>query len=330
MKKSLPIYALGHFAVDFCCAWLLLRRLTALPQWAELALVYNFCAFALQMPFGIVADRVGRDRLFAALGAGVVLLSAIPIGPWYTAVLAGLGNALYHIGGGRESLLTRKDYRCLGIFVAPGAVGIFLGSSLRKVLWGGVLGGLLLAMCGLWLLLHAKDCTPTPRQMKKPEKTGVFLLLALFFIVLIRSLTAMVTPAPWKQGLWIAAGALLSAAGKAAGGFVADKRSPKWAAAAGILGAALLLLPHSPIAGVSAGLLLQMSMPITLGDSARLLPGGEGFAFGLLTFALFLGFLPAQLGIVLAPWMGAALGLLSGFGLLLLGGRRAECTISSL
>lgn len=326
MKKTLSIYALGHFAVDFCCAWLLLGHLTASPKWAELALVYNFCAFALQMPLGIVADRIGRDRFFAVLGAGAVLLASLPLGAWYTAILAGLGNALYHIGGGRESLLAKKDYSSLGFFVAPGAVGIFLGSSLRDALWGGVLGSTLLALCALWLLLHKADHAPTPRQMERPSGKGLLLLLGLFSIVFLRSLTAMATPTPWKQGLWIAVGALLGASGKAAGGILADRLSPKWTAAGGILGAVLLLFPLSPVAGVLAGLTVQLSMAITLRDSSNLLPGGEGFSFGLLTFALFLGFLPAQLGLTLSPWMGAILGLLSGLGLLLCSGRRVKCT----
>ena len=39
-----------------------------------------------------------------------------------------------------------------------------------------------------------------------------------------------------------------------------------------------------------------MTMPVTLWAAARTLPGAKGFTFGLLTFALFLGFLPSFLG----------------------------------
>lgn len=322
-RNPLFLYALGHFAVDFCCAWLLLGRLTGDAQWPLLCLTYNFCAFALQMPLGIVADRMGRNRLCSALGAAMVLLAFCPWGAWYTALLAGLGNALYHIGGGRETLLADDRYRGVGIFVAPGAVGLFLGGLLTKSNLAGLTGGMLLGLCGLALsLLHRREI-PSPRDMEKPRRGAAGLLSLLFLIVLLRSLVGLTMENPWKTGLWIAAGALLGAAGKALGGLSADRWGAKLAGGVSLLlGAALFLLPQSPVAGVLGGLLFQMSMPITLRDSARVLPGGEGFTFGLLTFALFLGFLPCLMGFTMAPRMGAALSALSGTGLLLCCKRR--------
>ncbi len=327
VKRILPVYALGHFAVDFFCAWLLLGRLSGTAHWIDLALVYNFCAFALQMPLGVLADRLGRNRIFAALGAGLVLLAALPVSFWYTAILSGLGNALYHVGGGRETLLTHRSYRGVGLFVAPGAVGIFLGGALRGVSYAGILGGLLLGLCGLWLLIQCKEEIPSPRQTKRPSGKDLGILGVLFAIVLLRSLVGLTMANPWKTGAWVAVGAVLAAAGKAAGGLAADRFSPKWAGAiSGLLAAVLFLFPGVPILGVLAGFMFNMSMPITLRESAALLPGGEGFVFGLLTFALFLGFLPAQVGFTLTPWQAAVLGGLSGAGLLLFSGRRSKCT----
>ena len=49
-----------------------------------------------------------------------------------------------------------------------------------------------------------------------------------------------------------------------------------------------------------------MTMPITLWAAARLMPGGKGFAFGLLTFALFLGYIPTALGLTLRVRASAA------------------------
>lgn len=39
-----------------------------------------------------------------------------------------------------------------------------------------------------------------------------------------------------------------------------------------------------------------MTMPVTLYELYRRLPGNSGAAFGLLTFALYLGFLPVYTG----------------------------------
>lgn len=328
MKRTLPWYALGHFAVDFLCAFLIFGRMSGLPQWTELALVYNFCAFALQMPLGILADRLGRNRLFSALGGALVLLAAVFSFPWLTAVLSGLGNALYHVGGGRETLLQTRNYGPLGIFVAPGAVGIFLGSLWRNLPLAGIAAGGLLALCSLVLLRLSKAEAPSPTVFSPPAPRNLGLLLALFLVVLLRSLVGMTMASPWKSGIYVVLGAVLGASGKALGGFAADRFGGKLAGGVSLLlAAALFLFPGSPLCGILAGLLFNMSMPITLGDSARLLPGGEGFSFGLLTFALFLGFLPAQWGFSLSGVQGAVLSFLSGVGLFLCARRRLSCSL---
>ena len=64
-----------------------------------------------------------------------------------------------------------------------------------------------------------------------------------------------------------------------------------------------------------------MTMPITLWAVARVMPGAKGFTFGLLTFALFLGFLPSWMGwpsLLTGPLAYAAVALVS-MGLLWLG-----------
>lgn len=327
MKRILPVYALGHLAVDFVCAWALFGRLSGTGQWLELALVYNFCAFALQMPVGILADRLGHNRLWAACGAALVCLGAVAPWSWPTVLLCGVGNALYHVGGGRHMLLESRGYSALGAFVAPGAVGIFLGGLMRGQRLPGVLGMGVLFACGLTLCMGHRGEQPSPRDMSLPDRSALCRSAALFLVVLLRSLGGMCMVTPWKTGFWITVGALLGAAGKGLGGLAADRLGGRLGAGASLLLAAVLyLFPANPVCGVLAGLLFNMSMPVTLRDSARELPGGEGFAFGLLTFALFLGFLPAQWGLSLAPWQGAALSAVSGLILLPAARGRAPCT----
>lgn len=328
MKKSLFWYALGHFSVDLVCAWLLLGSLPGERQWPMLALAYNFCAFALQMPLGAVADRVGRNRPFSALGAVVVCAAALPLLPWPRVLLAGTGNALYHVGGGRETLLHDRRYGPLGIFVAPGAVGLFLGGLFRDTLWAGLVGVALLALCGLRLGLLARRENPTPTALQRVSGRAIAGTAALFLVVALRSLVGMCLNSPWKTGVWAVFGVLLAAMGKAVGGIAADRfRGGVTGCVSLLLAAALFCLPESPVAGILAGFLFNMSMPITLRGAAECLPGGPGFSFGLLTFALFLGFLPALEGFTLPPTCGAILAGASG---LILGGVVNElCSTSS-
>ena len=72
MRKSrLALYGLAHFWVDLSCAALLLGTLSGEGDFQRQLLVYNFCAFALQMPLGVLADWWGRP---AALGAAGCVL----------------------------------------------------------------------------------------------------------------------------------------------------------------------------------------------------------------------------------------------------------------
>ena len=58
------------------------------------------------------------------------------------------------------------------------------------------------------------------------------------------------------------------------------------------------IIPRTGAAIVTAAVFLfNMTMPVTLWAVARIMPGAKGFTFGLLTFGLFLGFLPSWLGL---------------------------------
>lgn len=101
------IYALVHMAVDLSCAFLVYTYVLGGEQWYLWLLLYNFCAFALQMPIGAAADRLDRNSCVAVGGcAGVLagLLLGIAGFPAGAAVVAGIGNACFHVGGGIDVL----------------------------------------------------------------------------------------------------------------------------------------------------------------------------------------------------------------------------------
>jgi FSR family fosmidomycin resistance protein-like MFS transporter len=80
----------------------------------------------------------------------------------------------------------------------------------------------------------------------------------------------------------------------------------------------LFLLPSLPLAGVTAVLLFNMTMPITLWAMTKIMPGAKGFAFGLLSFGLFLGFLPKYLGFTVSSKMPLVFALLTAGSLVLM------------
>ncbi len=323
----LALYSAAHFWVDFSCALLIFGTLSGDPSFPLCALLYNFCAFALQMPLGLLADRLDRNGLLAA--SGCILAAAAYLLPWpeALAVTAGTGNALFHLGGGID-VLNGGGQRAaaLGIFVSPGAAGLFLGGLLGKSvsppLWMGPAGLLVLAAAIARLLYR-------PSGNAVPSLCGAKgVLVPLFLVVALRSYMGMNQSFPWKNALWAPILTLALALGKAAGGFVMDRlgsrRTADWslgAAAVLYLGAAL------PLPGTAAVFFFNMTMPLTLWAAARALPGAKGFAFGLLTFGLFLGFLPSWLGWanpLSQPWACAAASLAS-LALLRCGPREEPC-----
>lgn len=331
MKAArLSVYSAGHFWVDFSCALLMFSQISGTGEWALCALLYNFCAFALQMPIGLLADRLGRQGRLAALGCGLVsagwAISPVPVA---AAVTAGLGNACFHVGGGVAILRDGGDRAApLGIFVSPGAFGIYLGTLLGRrdgfPGWAAVAGLVLFALA-LLLPERREGETAAPAEAPSPDRNEVVVLICCFLVVVLRSYLGMVLAFPWKTGGWALALTCALVLGKAAGGFLGDRLGMVRAAGFSLgLAAVLFCLSASPWAGTAAVFLFNMTMPITLWAAARLLP--PGFAFGTLTFALFLGFLPVWLGwpALLTGGTGYAAGALCSLALLALGLKRGR------
>lgn len=315
--RPLALYALAHFWVDLSCALLLFRTVTGTEQAALALLLYNFCAFALQMPLGLVADKLDRNGPLAAGGCLLAAVSFALPGPLPAAITAGLGNALFHLGGGLDTLNgSEKRAAALGIFVSPGALGLFVGTLWGKGgrldLWLGPVGLVLLA-AGILLLCRPWRSGNAPLSL---ESAGYGALLPLFLVVVLRSYMGMSQVFPWKgEGPWALLLTLALVLGKTAGGLLMDRLGPRRAAAWSLLSAAALyLFSGVPLLGTAAVFLFNMTMPITLWAVARVLPGARGFTFGMLTFALFVGYLPTWLrlpSLLEEPWACALAAVLS-------------------
>ena len=317
-----------HAAVDLACAALFFSVLKGGELWLGMVL-YNACAFLCQLPMGVVADRLNRNMLFAAVGCALVALAfglrSVPI---LAMVVAGLGNGAFHVGGGIE-VLNGSETKAgpLGVFVSPGAIGLYFGrvfsAGMLSLPW--LLPAILLSLGAAILLLGKEERKAGSHNAELSfdmPKGGLRLLVLLFFVVALRSFMGTTEafstgtllsslPSVWAGFIPV----LCLALGKTAGGFAADRMKPIPTAIVSLgLCALFLFFPLHPILALAALFLFNMSMPLTLFASARILKGAKGTAFGLLTAALFLGVVPFFLGVALPPsrWLFGALAAVSG------------------
>lgn len=314
--KHLPmifVYSAAHFAVDFACAFLMFRSISQSPDWYLCILLYNFCAFAMQMPMGILADKLNRNFLFAAIGC-IAVAAAYGFGHNHNlvaaAVIIGLGNGMFHIGGGIDILnISEEKSGALGIFVSPGAFGVYFGTILGKgtvlpflpvILTLIISAGLIFAV---YFIQFGAYLANEEFSLEKINSPQIFAsIICLFLVVCLRSYVGLALNFPWKSsGYW---GILLVCAvvfGKIAGGFAADRFGAYKTAFFSLgIAAVLYLFPKIPAAGILAVLLFNMTMPVTLWLMSKIFPKAKGFSFGLLTFALFIGFLPVHFGAVIS------------------------------
>ena len=297
-KYELPVYAAAHFAVDLACACAVYAHAAGLAETAMLYLFYNFCAFALQMPLGILVDRLGVGRCFASAGCGLVLMAGMfQQTPWMTILLAGLGNALFHIGAGGAVLERGKGFSALGLFVAPGAFGIWLGGrygASDTIYWTALLA-LALCFAGTIRLCARVRRKPAPAV---PVCPNARVCVCLFAVVVLRSYAGLAQSFPWESSTLHAALLITGVVcGKAVGGLAADRFGAQRVSLCSLAcAAALYACAAWPPAAILATFLFNITMPVTLGALAGHLPGRRAFAFGALTFALFLGYLPVWLG----------------------------------
>ena len=244
-----------HLLVDFVSASSLFFACSALKKTGSFAgafLLYNGLAFLLQPFFGAYLDPIsaskGRDAFFGAS------LSLLLIG-WILSSLAkslfaslaflyagasflGLGNAAYHVYGGKEVLSAAKKSAPGGVYVSLGALGIGLAglcsglgfSSLPSFLLY-LLGPLLFLLLGaIWLFAPREKELPAeaPYEGVRSGKAGLWALLAVSLAVMGRSFLGFSLP---DGGIEANLGVVFlfsftAFLGKAAGGFLEDLLGP--------------------------------------------------------------------------------------------------------
>ena len=336
-------YALCHFVVDFACVSSMLCAVSrvlgdsgqgSMEVVALSILLYDIVAFTLQLPIGIALDQLDKNShaallSYALVGAGVIL-SLVPIAllEWPAILLLAIGNALFHSAGGLSVLnISQKHAGPSGIFIATGAIGVFLGTQSAQM------GRLQIAFSLLVLLFLCALITLVVQKVNKKYwnvhnvsfdiprlSSNTLLAIALLsLVVALRSYAGMVMAFPWKSEMLLLVLSILGVfAGKALGGVVADRIGFRTTAIFSLIVAATLFVPswEIPVMGLLGVFFFNFTMSITLASLANILPNAKGTAFGLASFSLAVGALPALAGFRIEhPAMLSGISLVSALAL---------------
>ncbi|MCX6748941.1 MAG: hypothetical protein NT076_05025 [Candidatus Pacearchaeota archaeon] len=301
--QNLAVYSFAHAVVDMVCAIVIFSivrfNTMGFNEFFNLVVLYGLIAFGLQVVFGMICDKLKSPKLFAVFGIILTLISTLFItqSPIFAIILAGIGNALFHIGGGTISLnITPKKATAPGIYVAPGAIGLFLGILIGKKELLPIMFSIILLILTLILVL----VTAQPKidyKQKQLKKSNIFWLIVIFILlsVIIRSFIGFMIVFPWKSNLTLGILFILGVfLGKAFGGILGDKFGWMKVGVTSLLISAFLLAfgANNPILGIIGIFLFNMTMPITLTIISNMFLGRPGFAFGLTVLALIVGTLP--------------------------------------
>ena len=302
----LLLNSLAHLLVDGLCAAVIFGPVQAAGDLGNLVLLYNTLAFSTQCVVGLAADRLNKHSLSAALSMLLVVLGfVLPLGPFVRICFVGAGNSVFHVAGGVMTLERSGGKAAkLGVFVAPGAIGLTLGTLWPSL---GPVFAVLLTLCALAVipLEKAAPADPLPKR-KDAEPVGLTVPLLLALAVAVRAIGGTAVSFPWKEGAFLTL-ALTGCvfAGKTAGGFLCDRWGAKRTALASILAAAGLVAFCSAwaIPSMLGQFFLNLTMPVTLWLLYRAMPDEPGFSFGLAASALWPGTLVGKMLHLTGPWL---------------------------
>ena len=246
-------------------------------------MVYAIIGFGGQLPIGMWLDATKKFRRFSSIALALLIASPIccMVNIYAGILVAGFASAFVHVTGGAISLKSCNDkIGPLGLFTAPGVLGLALGTMSAGVsnFWLMVP---LLFVCVIAYLLFQKSFVIRVEniQAKTSNKQVLdshdWVMLGILLTVTLRSLLYDIiqqVSQNWQFGLLILG--ISAFAGKIIGGFLADKMGWKnWVYLTLPLAFVLLQFGRENIYMLGFGIAcLQSSVPISLLLMRRSMP----------------------------------------------------------
>ena len=315
----LPLFTILHPLVDACSVTVLV--VGGMP-WQRV-LAYNALAFALQFPLGVALDA--RPQLVKGAFVASLALTLLGVGlcacggalgttrptEWAALALACVGNALFHLSAGKTVLDAYEGKGGpIGLFISTGALGLFAGMKLAGGygLWCCLGFGAGLAVVGgvavgrglrprrnhqKTMISLCRDCGGQGLTAL-PMRWGFWLLAGLFALVAWRSWAGLLAGRMTNAaGLAFAlAGAAVTWAGKAAGGYLGDCFGRWIVTAVSVVGSLSLCFfcrPEQATLWLALLFVAQLATGPVLSLMYDKSGKASGTAFGLNCLALFTG-----------------------------------------
>ena len=328
-KINIPLLALSsamHLMVDaicVCCLYLMAMSFPV-PYVAAVFVTYNIIAFLTQPLTGLYIDKVGNSHwplltalALLCLGSALVYLiigsphlQHSPLAVFAVAVVIGSGNSLFHVWGGKQTVLKDgNDPRALGVFVSTGAFGLAISYVFYS--WT-LLVGLLIAISVAAMTYLSLDRQPKDYgTARNPQDDGtggdeispgtaivILSITGIAIFVFIRSFVGeWFSGSIVKNDLLILVIGAVAMLGKMAGGWMMRHGGLIPSFCVMIAGTLICLAFKGQGNAVClAGLfLINCTMPLTLYLANHVLKKREALAFGILAAALMPGYILSQM-----------------------------------
>lgn len=225
--SKISLYSLLHFLTDGICALIIFQFLYTedYNTCVIVFLTYNFLAFLGQPFVGLIIDKHQKTNLFLFISIiflilGVAFENIFVI----SAICLGIGNAIFHVTGGKYCITkTNNNIVTLGIFVAPGVIGLTLGERFYSNTLLIIFLSLTLIFATIIAILKEPKLEEINTQKKEKSSQYIFLLSILGSAVLIRSFVGKVVILDFsKTELTFVLIACSIAIGKALGGILSQ------------------------------------------------------------------------------------------------------------